>query len=73
MFRVSYTVNNTIAHKGGFRTESEARAWIEAQGMTIKPLKLLIWDNDINCFSTVEEFTKRGNASATAFYKRVFA
>ena len=74
MFRVSYLNNNSISHKGGFKTEEEARGWIETQGANIKPLKLLVWDNDIDCYSTVETFnTNRGNATATTLYKRVVA
>ena len=73
MFRVSYIINNSISHKGGFKTEEEAREWI-LNTTNIKPLKLLVWDNDIDCYSTVETFnTDRGNATATTFFKRVYA
>lgn len=73
MFRVSYINNNAIAHKSGFDTEEAARQWI-AQAQNIKPLKLLVWDNDIDCYSTVETFnTNRGTATATSFFKRVYA
>ena len=57
MFRVSYIINNSISHKGGFKTEEEAREWI-LNTTNIKPLKLL---------------TDRGNATATTFFKRVYA
>ena len=74
MYRVSYIgVNGIINHKGGFVTEIEAREWIDANKEQNKILKLLVWDNDIDCFSTVEEFNKRGNASATSFYKSIYA
>lgn len=73
MFRVSYIINNSISHKSGFKTEEAAREWIEKTA-DIKPLKLLVWDNDIDCYSTVETFnTNRGNATATTFFKRVYA
>ena len=73
MYRVSYINNNSISHKGSFKTEESAREWIESQGTNIKPLKLLVWNNDIDCYSTVETFNDRGNATATTFYKRVYA
>lgn len=74
MYRVSYiNANGTINHKGGFATEIEARKWIEGNKENNKVLKLLVWDNDIDCYSTVEEFNKRGNASATSFYKSIYA
>lgn len=74
MFRVSYiNANGTINHKSGFETEAEARKWIEANKDQNKILKLLVWDNNIDCFSTVEEFNKRGNAGATSFYKSIYA
>jgi hypothetical protein len=73
MFRVSYISNNAVAHKGGFNTEEAAREWI-AQAQNIKPLKLLVWDNDVDCYSTVETFnTDHRNATATSFCKRVYA
>ena len=35
---------------------------------------LFVWDNDIDCYSTVETFNNnRGNATATSFYKKVYA
>ena len=74
MFRVSYiNAAGTINHKSGFATEIEARKWIEANRDNNKVLKLLVWDNDIDCYSTVEEFNKRGNAGATSFYKSIYA
>ena len=73
MFRVSYIINNAISHKGGFKTEEAAREWVNNTA-NIKPLKLLVWDNEIDCYSTVETFnTNRGNATATTLYKRVYA
>lgn len=74
MYRVSYVdkETNTIAHKGALQNEEDARAWIKEQGERIKPLKLLVWDNNIDCFSTVEVFnTERGTATATLFLKPV--
>lgn len=74
MFRVSYiNANGTINHKGGFTTEMKARKWIEENKENNKILKLLVWDNDVDCYSIVEEFDKRGNASATSFYKSIYA
>ena len=73
MYRVSYIINNSITHKSGFKTEEEAREWI-ANTENIKPLKLLIWDNLVDCYSTIETFnTNRGNATATTFFKTVYA
>lgn len=72
MYRVSYISNNSISNKSGFKTEEAAREWINNTA-NIKPLKLLVWDNDIDCCSTVETFNNRENATATTFYKRVYA
>ena len=78
MFRVSYinTSSNTIAHKGGFNTIETAKDWIKSQATNIKPLKplkLLVWDKEIDCYSTVEEFNNdRNNATATDFLKTLF-
>ena len=75
MFRVSYinTLSNTIAHKSGFNTMEIAKDWIKSQATNIKPLKLLVWDNEVDCYSTVEEFNNnRNNATATDFWKTLF-
>ena len=74
MYRVSYiNSNGIINHKVGFATEIEARKWIEENKEQNKILKLLVWNNDVDCYSTVEEFNKRGNARATSFYKSIYA
>ena len=48
--------SNTLAQKGGFNTMETAKDWIKSQATNIKPLKLLVWDNEIDCYSTVEAF-----------------
>ena len=74
MYRVSYiNSNGIINHKVGFATEIEARKWTEENKEQNKILKLLVWNNDVDCYSTVEEFNKRGNARATSFYKSIYA
>lgn len=76
MYRASYKNNgtNTINHKGGFADEFSAREWIAEQGNKITALKLLVWDEEIDCYSTVESFSnKYRGCSATFFYKRVYA
>ena len=74
MYRVSYiNSNGIINHKVGFATEIEARKWIEENKEQNKILKLLVWDNDVDCYSTVEEFNKRDNSRATSFYKSIYA
>ena len=74
MYRVSYiNSNGIINHKVGFATEIEARKWIEENKKQNKILKLLVWNNDIDCYSTVEEFNKRDNSRATSFYKSIYA
>lgn len=74
-FMVTYIryENNAIEQKNGFKTENAAREWIEKQETTIKPLKLLVWDKDIDCYSTIKTFnTNYDNASATTVFKTVF-
>ena len=58
MFRVTYidNSNDSLAHKGGFNSTKEASMWVKEQGDKIIALKLLVWDEDINCFSTLREF-----------------
>lgn len=56
MFRVSYiNKDNKIEHKGGFNSTKEAMNWVN-ENNEITPLKLLVWDEDIDCFSTIYEF-----------------
>lgn len=62
---VSYIENNSIKHSKTFASESEVRNWINDKASNIKPLKLLIWDSLIDCYSTVEKFNDKGNATAT--------
>lgn len=75
MYRVSYiNSNGFINHKGELTTEEEARQWIKENSKQNTILKLLVWNNDIDCFSTVEEFAKyNGNANATAFCGTIYA
>ena len=58
MFRVSYINNSTnqLAHKGGLSSTKEAIEWVRQQGEKITALKLLVWDEDIDCFSTLKKF-----------------
>ncbi|MBR4049173.1 MAG: hypothetical protein IKK09_01615 [Clostridia bacterium] len=72
MFKVSYISNNAILQKS-FKTEATAIEWI-ANTASIKPLKLLAWDDDIGCYSTVKTFSNDyGTATATTLFKTVFA
>lgn len=68
MYRVSFkyinkvsdkfVVENNLGHKGGFTTEQEADKWVKQQKElgNIKPLKLLIWNEDIQCFSSIKTY-----------------
>ena len=38
-----------------FKTAADALKWAEITPK-ITPIKLLIWDNDIDCFNTLKEF-----------------
>lgn len=57
MFAVSYinNINNEIGFKGNLSSTKEAREWIEKQGDKITPLKLLVWDEDIQCHSVFRD------------------
>ena len=52
MFRVSYIKGNEVLHKGSFKTVTEAMKWIENQADII-PLKLLVFNDYIDCYSKV--------------------
>ncbi len=56
MFRVSYLDNSsaTFEHKGGFDSTKDAIEWVEAQGNRITALKLLVWDEEIQCYSVLK-------------------
>lgn len=55
-FRISYIgQDNSILHKGGFKDTKTAQDWI-SKHPEIVPLKLLVWDECINCFSTLWNF-----------------
>jgi hypothetical protein len=64
MFRISYLQNGTldtakvkaysIAHKT-FNSKAEALDWV-SNNAQITPIKLLVWDDEIDCFTTVREF-----------------
>ena len=60
MFRVSYIDNNInqLAHKGGLHSTKEAMEWVRNQGEKITALKLLVWDEYIQCYSTLKSFIK---------------
>lgn len=72
MFRVSYEINRTI-NQSTFKTEEEAMNFVNSNA-DIRPLKLLVWDNEIDCYSTLKEFNKVSkNATATSLFKRIYA
>ena len=55
MFRVSYLdESNNLAHKK-FNNTKEAYKWVKDHDK-IAPLKLLVWDENINCYSTLYDF-----------------
>lgn len=55
MFRISYIdENNTIQHKQ-FDDTKQAQIWVDSTPQ-ITPLRLLVWDELIECFSTLREF-----------------
>ena len=55
LFRISYMDrNDNIDHKA-FKDTKEAMDWVN-QNTDITPLKLLVWDENINCFSTLYKF-----------------
>ena len=55
MFSVSYinNSNDAIELKGGFNSTKDASEWVKNQGNKITPLKLLVWDEEIQCCSTL--------------------
>lgn len=55
MFRISYIDNKTdeIAQKGGFSQVSDAMKWLNEQGKTITPLKLLVFNDYIDAYSVI--------------------
>ena len=55
MFRISYLdQKNNLAHKS-FESIAAAYKWVE-ENTDITPLRLLIWDDSIDCFSTYKKF-----------------
>lgn len=57
MFRVSYIdKDNSIQHKS-FKDTRSAWEWIN-RNTEIVPLKLLVWDELIQCYSTLEDLRK---------------
>lgn len=55
MFRVSFIdEKNNLAHKS-FDSVSAAYKWVD-NNAGITPLKLLVWDDSIDCFATFREF-----------------
>ena len=64
MYRVSYKHNGANEGKwshGGavavktFNTEAEALAWVDSNPI-YTALKLLKWNDNIDCYSTIKEF-----------------
>jgi len=64
MYRISYLQNGTLdtakikAYKVAqktFRSQEEALEWVDNNSQ-ITPLKLLVWSDDIDCYSTVMKF-----------------
>lgn len=57
MFRISYIDNSSdeILHKN-FKDTKEAEMWVMEQGNKITALKLLVWDEYINCYSTLRTY-----------------
>lgn len=55
MFRVIYinNSNDEIEHKGGFDSVSKAMKWIEKQCSNITALKLLVYDDYIDSYTTL--------------------
>ena len=52
MFRISYIdAQERISHKSGFKSTFDAMNWVRALGNTITPLKLLVWDEELQCYS----------------------
>lgn len=55
MFRISYLdQKNNLAHKS-FESVAAAYKWVE-ENTDITPLRLLIWDDSIDCFTTYKKF-----------------
>ena len=55
MFRISYLdQKNNLANKS-FESVAAAYKWVE-ENTDITPLRLLIWDDSIDCFSTYKKF-----------------
>lgn len=57
MWRVSYLIDSTneIEQKN-FNNTKEAMNWIRANNTEITPLKLMVWDEDIQSFGTYRSF-----------------
>lgn len=56
MFAVSYIdENDKINLKRGFKSDAEVYRWVEAHD-AIVPLKLLVWSDEIDCYSTFKKF-----------------
>lgn len=57
MFRISFIDNETslIFHIGGFKQISEAMNWLNENKSKITPLKLLVWNDYLDCFVTLQE------------------
>lgn len=52
-----WTPGNDLGQKS-FKSEQEANEWVKAQakGDKIKPIKLFVWDETIQCNSTIKVF-----------------
>lgn len=57
MFCVSYYDKyGQVSQKGGFKSDKEAYQWVREQGDLIIPLKLLVWSEEIDCYTTLYKF-----------------
>ena len=55
MFRVSYIDENDNIAVKSFKDTKEANKWVNSN-KNITALKMLVWDENIDCFRTLYEF-----------------
>lgn len=57
MWRLSFLneLTNEIEQKS-FKDTKEAMNWVKANEERMTPLKLMVWDEDIQCFGTYRSF-----------------
>lgn len=53
-----WTPDNNLGFKGGFASEKQADDWVLSQLRcgNIEPLKLLVWDETIQCYSMITKY-----------------